>query len=88
MRDTPRKLTLCTYRSATSSRKVCGRWREVTAGGRGEALPWQPALHPQPSQDDQVTGIGAVAPPGAGPATGAGGRDLGQGPLAFGVGRG
>ncbi|MCY4522570.1 MAG: NAD(P)-binding protein [Caldilineaceae bacterium] len=24
---------LCTYRSATSSRRVCGRWREVASGG-------------------------------------------------------
>ena len=45
------------------------------------------ALHPQPAEDNQVAGMGAVAAPGAGPATGAGGRGIGQGPLAFGGGR-
>ena len=58
--------------------------------GRGAAQTGlvRPALHRQPSQHDQVAGVGAVAPPGAGPAMGAGTRILGQGPLAFRVGRG
>ena len=33
-----------------------------------------PALHSQPTQDDQVAGIGSVATPGTGPATGTGTR--------------
>ena len=48
----------------------------------------RPTLDWQTPQDDQVAGMGAVAPLGAGPAEGAGRRGVGQGPLAIGVGGG
>jgi len=62
IRDRPRKRTLYTYRAATSSRKDCRRCREVTSGGRGRGTAQaglaRPALHPQPSQHDQMAGVG------------------------------
>ncbi len=50
---------LRTYRAATSSRKDCRRWRTVTPGDRGDALPTRDS---QPAEDGQM----AVMGPGAG----------------------
>ena len=43
-------------------------------------------LHLQQSQEDQVSGIGAIAVPGLGTVLGAVTGARGQGPLALGVG--
>ena len=63
---------------------------DVGRQGRGAAQTGLalPALDAQASQHDQMAGMGAVAPPGTGPATGAGARSVGQRTLAFGVVRG
>ena len=45
-------------------------------------------LDAQPPRDDRMAEMGTVAPPGAGPETGAGTRIIEPGWLAFGAGRG
>ncbi len=45
MQDSPQTLPLGTYRSATSSREVHGRWREVRSGGAGAGTGAVPEVH-------------------------------------------
>ena len=56
-------------------------WQGRDDAKAGLALP---AVVPKAAQHDQVAEIGTVTPPGTGPATGAGARIVGQGPLVSG----